>query len=746
MHKFLPLALAASIFLPAPAAAGTPLETARRHAPGARLKQVYAHPSGRLAVFNRDGGGFLVTTGDALAGYSDSGSFDPVAIPPALDALLREAAREASATGNFSYTPVAPLLGEIAFDQTEPYNNLCPTYVGAYRSATGCVATAMSQIMRLHKYPEHGYGSNSYDPEFYPSMGTISLDFTQSIYDWDNILPNYSVADYTEAQAAAVARLLYDAGVAVNMNYGPQSGANNEDWPRALVTHFGYDKGVALRRRPYYTSREWLDMIHAELEAGRPVYAGGFAESGGHAFVFDGMDADGFLHVNWGWSGMSDGYFSLNLLTPPTQGTGGANGGFNTRQVIVTGIRPPVEGSEAAISLLCTEALRAPRSASRAVPFDVRLGGSVTNVGWQDATVDFLLLLADSEGNVLATFPGNENTGISLGGNFRGVTFPAVSIDSSVPDGSYILCAAARNHGGSHVEKICDTDLAFPHRLNVKIEGEAISFASPEFFALTCASPAVEGRIYSKTKCLIRAEVTNEGGSHYHGHLRPVLLDPATKKRVEVAEGVLVDIAPGATESVETTATFSVPAGDYLLSLYDDDTTLVGNPLAVAVLPPAEKAIAVVTPPDFGDDDAVDPADMHASVEVRAEGGIFSGSLTLYIYEAGTIVTRCCLPPQFVQLADGETKSVTFTGTFENAVPGAEYDACLVNADDLVYIQPRETGKTRIRIAGTGSVSALGGETAAPRFFTLQGVELHSRPQSGPYIEIAGSKARKILK
>ena len=683
----------------------------------------------------------------ALAGYSDTGSFDPASVPPALAELLRAADDADDPAGDtYSYTPVAPLLGEIAFDQMEPYNNLCPNYIGAYRSATGCVATAMSQIMRLHKYPEHGYGFNSYDPEFYPSMGTISLDFTQSFYDWDNILPNYSVADYTEAQAAAVARLLYDAGVAVNMNYGPQSGANNEDWPRALVTHFGYDKGVALRRRPYYTSREWLDMIHAELEAGRPVYAGGFAESGGHAFVFDGMDADGFLHVNWGWSGMSNGYFSLDFLTPPTQGTGGANGGFNSRQVIVTGIRPPVEGSEAALSLVCSEALRAPRSASRAVPFDVRLGGSVTNVGWQDATVDFLLLLADSEGNLLATFPGNENATVSLGGNFRSVTFPGVSIDASVPDGSYTLSAAARNHGGSHIEKICDVDLAFPHRLNVKIEGDAITFASPEFFALTCGAPAVEGDIYSKAKCLIRAEVTNEGGSHYYGDLRPVLLDPATKKRVEVAEGVLVDIAPGATESVEMTATFSVAAGDYLLSLYDDDTTLVGKPLAVAVLPAAEKAIAVVTPPDFGDNDAVDPADMHATVEVRAEGGIFSGSLTLYIYEAGTIVTRCCLPPQFVQLADGETKSVTFSGPFENAVPGAEYDACLVNADDLVYIQPRETGKTRIRIAGTGSVSALGGETAAPRFFTLQGVELPSRPQSGPYIEISGLKARKILK
>lgn len=746
MHKFLPLALAASIFLPAPAAAGTPLETARRHAPGARLRQVYAHPSGRLAVFNRDGGGFLVTTGEALAGYSDSGSFDPAAIPPALEALLREAAGEASSADDFSYTPVAPLLGEIAFDQTEPYNNLCPNYIGAYRSATGCVATAMSQIMRLHKYPEHGYGFNSYDPEFYPSMGTISLDFTQSFYDWDNILPNYSVADYTEAQAAAVARLLYDAGVAVNMNYGPQSGANNEDWPRALVTHFGYDKGVALRRRPYYTSREWLDMIHAELEAGRPVYAGGFAASGGHAFVFDGMDADGFLHVNWGWSGMSNGYFSLNLLTPPTQGTGGADGGFNSRQVIVTGIRPPVEGSEAALSLVCTEALRAPRSASRAVPFDVRLGGSVTNAGWQDATIDFLLLLSDSEGRVLATFPGTENAEIPLGGNFRGVTFPAVSIAGEIPDGTYTLSAAARNHGGALVEKICDSDLAFPHRLNVTIEGDDISFASPGLFSLSCEAPAVDGSIYSQAKCRILAEVTNEGESHYHGDLRPVLLDPATKKRVEATDGALVDIAPGATESVEMTATFSVPAGEYLLSLYDDDTMLVGKPLAVTVLPAADKAIAVVTPPDFGDDDAVDPADMRATVEVRAEGGIFSGSLTLYIYDAGTIVTRCCLPPQFVQLADGETKTVTFTGPFENAVPGAEYDACLVDADNLVYIQPRETGKTRIRIAGTGSVSSIESTAVAPRFFSLQGLELPSRPQSGPYIEISGSKARKILK
>lgn len=746
MHKELLLVFVATLFLPYAAYAGTPLEIARRHAPDAQLRQVYECPSGRLAVFNRDGGGFLVTTGETLAGYSDSGSFDPAAMPPALEALLREAAGEAPAAESFTYTPVAPLLGEIAFDQLEPYNNLCPNYMGASRSATGCMATAMSQIMRYHKYPEHGYGSNTYNPKLYPAIGTISVDFTQSFYDWENILPSYS-GDYTDAQAAAVARLLFDAGVAVNMDYGPQSGGFNEDWPRAIFTHFGYDKGVALRRRPYYTSREWLDMIHADLEAGCPVYAGGYAESGGHAFVFDGMDANGFLHVNWGWSGMCNGYFSINLLTPPTQGTGGANGGFNNNQVIVTGIHPPVEGSEEALSIVCSEALRAPRSASRNLAFDVKLGGYVTNAGWQDATVDFLLQLCDSDGKVLATFAGNENADIPLTGNFRGVTFTGVSIGSDIPDGEYILIAAVRNHGGTRVEKICDSDLAFPHRLNVKINGDDISFAAPKLFDLTCDAPVVDGSIYSRAKCRILADVTNNGETHYHGYLRPVLLDPVTKKRVEMVEGILTDIVPGATESVEMTATFSVSEGDYLLSFYDDDTMLVGKPLSVTVLPAASQSIEVLTPPDFGDNTAVDPANMKATVEVRASGGIFSGSLTLYIYEAGTLVTRCCLPPQFAQLADGETKTVTFEGPFENAVPGAEYDACLVNADNLVYVQPSETGKTRIRIANTGSgvdSPECADETA--RFFSLQGVELTSRPQSGPYIEISGTKATKILK
>ena len=186
----------------------------------------------------------------------------------------------------YNCTAVKPRLGDIAFDQTEPYNLLCPVYTGYTRSATGCVAAAMSQIMRYHRFPESGLGTHNYIPATPPEAGTLTVDFTQSRYDWANILPSYAHTEYTQAQADAVSRLLYDAGVSVSMAYGPQSGAMNEAWPEAVTSHFGYDKGVTLRRRQSSTSDEWLGIIPAELDADRPASAGGSAPAGGNAFLF----------------------------------------------------------------------------------------------------------------------------------------------------------------------------------------------------------------------------------------------------------------------------------------------------------------------------------------------------------------------------------------------------------------------------------------------------------------------------
>lgn len=346
----------------------------------------------RFYVFNRGkSNGFVIVSGDdraeAVLGYTDNGSFDIDNIPPNMKWWLNEYANQMDALYNGAYGDmrflrsgtesssnlrqtssdvVAPLLGEIKWDQSEPFNNMCPIYEGK-NSVTGCVATAMAQIMRYHKHPKQGKGSHTY----YWSEGgqELTVNFDGANYDWDNMLPTYGMARVdlgdneperwwpeewlpegwqanTQAEKDAVATLMYHCGVSVEMKYtSGESGASSMNVPVALYNYFGYDGGMAYRHRDGYSTDEWEELVRSELDAGRPLYYAGVTPSGGaHAFVCDGYDTNGFFHINWGWNGISDGYYLLSALSPGEQGTGGYEGGYNLRQGILTGIQPDKDG------------------------------------------------------------------------------------------------------------------------------------------------------------------------------------------------------------------------------------------------------------------------------------------------------------------------------------------------------------------------------------------------------------------
>ena len=82
----------------------------------------------------------------------------------------------------------------------------------------------------------------------------------------------------------------------------------------------------------------------------------------GHAFICDGMDAKGYLHINWGWGGYCDGYYQISALEPADQGIGGASSGlpFTEGVTVALNIKPDAGGNEAvtltAISITMTTA------------------------------------------------------------------------------------------------------------------------------------------------------------------------------------------------------------------------------------------------------------------------------------------------------------------------------------------------------------------------------------------------------
>ncbi|MDE7414189.1 MAG: C10 family peptidase [Muribaculaceae bacterium] len=318
-------------------------------------------PDGKPAIYvfnNHDKGYILLTADDAaipVLGYSDKGSFTADNIPPQLQWWISEYAAqiEYARQNNLpEYTPqrkisrsgqkeaIAPMV-KTMWDQVEPYNNQCPLS-GSQRTWTGCVATAMAQVMKYWEYPEKGEGSVTYSIESIQKK--VSMDFSLKKFDWENMLNSYLPGKYTEDEANAVAYLMKAAGYSVKMQYGlDSSGALGMNIGRALTKYFNYDENLLYTLRQYYSATQWEDMVYDNLKNVGPIlFGGGSTLGGGHSFVCDGYDGEGLYHFNWGWSGMSDGYFRLEALNPDALGTGGGSGGgYNFNQDAIFGIQPP---------------------------------------------------------------------------------------------------------------------------------------------------------------------------------------------------------------------------------------------------------------------------------------------------------------------------------------------------------------------------------------------------------------------
>lgn len=249
--------------------------------------------------------------------------------------------RALKADGRYQQPKIDPLLGDIAWNQETPYNKMCPEYKGSKLSATGCVATAMAQVMMYYKYPKE---LKATIPAYTTATNKLKVNAISEgeKYDWDNMLPTYTEGEYNTTQADAVAKLMFHCGAAVQMDYGPSSGALVR--PEDMSTYFGYDADLLQEvYRSFYTLAEWKEILDRELEAKRPIlYGGAASDESGHQFVCDGSDGEGLYHINWGWSGYSDGYFDITLLDPAVRGTGAGTSanGYNRDCSVIIGIAP----------------------------------------------------------------------------------------------------------------------------------------------------------------------------------------------------------------------------------------------------------------------------------------------------------------------------------------------------------------------------------------------------------------------
>ena len=339
--------------------------TARRAA--ASLLLTYQPEGSEFYVFNRPGGdGWVIVAGDngaspTILAYSDKGSFDYNKSPDATKTILTgytKSIQDLRQSGISESIPskapkraaiiVAPLL-KTSWNQNTPYNNQCPTAdEGGGRCPTGCVATAIAQIMNYWQWPKQGYGKHT------NTDNNETRDFSQSTYDWDNMLDSYS--DYTEVQANAVAQLMADVGCAMNMMYrSSESGTWAIDAAQALLRNFSYSgelhmhhmmdkKGIKVNNLTAEQGSEIDEddeaLIRSELASKRPIYMGvssRYQEK--HAVVCDGYDADDYFHINFGWGSDADGFYRLYSM--------GKFGEYVSSELI-TNIKPSPYGNSSA--------------------------------------------------------------------------------------------------------------------------------------------------------------------------------------------------------------------------------------------------------------------------------------------------------------------------------------------------------------------------------------------------------------
>ena len=327
-------------------------------------------------IFNvGDNQGFVVVAGDdrinPILGYSDEGYFDEAKAPSNMKNWLNEYAEQIALLDQVSNikdaiaapkaenvvdtrNSIAPLL-TTKWDQARPYWNKCPQVQnedGEYEpSYTGCVATAMSQIMKYYNYPaqttqvipsyQYGYGTGNMGE--YITQTTEDLPVTT--FDWAHMLDSYNGSE-DQVYTDAVATLMLYVGHAAHMTYAlTASGTTDPYIPKAFNNYFDYNAQLVYRSD--YDQQAWEDMVYQELVAGRPmVYNGRAGSGGGHSFVCDGYEMGDYYHINWGWGGLGNGYFQLAIMNPHAAGIGASTSaeGYNIDQTAVIGITPGYTG------------------------------------------------------------------------------------------------------------------------------------------------------------------------------------------------------------------------------------------------------------------------------------------------------------------------------------------------------------------------------------------------------------------
>ena len=534
------------------------------------LDMAYAQP-GKAAearslyyVFNvGNDKGFVIVAGDdavsPILAYADRGDFSEREMAPAAKAMLESYAQQIemiqqnpslAVAASTSYAAIAPMV-ETQWNQMEPYNYMCPTIEGEPgRSVTGCVATAMAQIMYYHKWP---VAETKAIPAYQMSNGELIAGANPVTLDWDAMQSTYTGSEAEDDPSAlAVAQLMVLCGKSVKMNYSyNSSGAGDGAMLNALKSYFDYDGAACLVYREDYANADWEKMVYDELAAQRPVYLSGFSESAsgqvGHAFVCDGYDGQGLFHINWGWGGMSDGFFRLTLLNPDDHGTGGNNGsgGFSMDEVAIIGMQPNQGGTLQETAELTLETFSCTAESvernSFAAGFSLPLDYDMWNMTTQTFSVNVGIAIYDEDNQlwgVSQTGLATSAIGTSYGWSTQDKGPKSLTVGEGITAGNYTLRMVHQVNGSDEWTPLKNADKYY---LEMRVSGNkaTITNCAPQS-GIAVNSVDLQGNLSVGSMQSFTYSITNSGDTYTQ--------DIAFFVNNDILSGIGLNLDPGATD------------------------------------------------------------------------------------------------------------------------------------------------------------------------------------------------------
>lgn len=703
-------------------------------------------------VYEMAGGeGFMVLSADDMAvpllGYSDEGGFSASDINPEMRWWLDEYAKEIKwlrenpdASGRILHSskpekePIPPLL-KTKWDQDTPYNDFCPEIDGEL-CVTGCVATSMAQIVNYHRLPaDYGTGTASVT-----CNGKLyTFDFSNETFDWDNMLDVYGrEGSYNMTQADAVAKLMYACGLSVDMEYGVNaSSALSKNVAYALVDHFGFDKGIVIARRNWFGLEEWNDYVYAQLRDYGPVNYSGRTDDSGHSFVCDGYDRDGFFHINWGWGGVSDGYFRLTALDPQSQGIGGSSSGYNLQQSIIANICPPRENSRPEYFMYQDDNLAVTNDRNYVIS-SVSLGGTFYLYGGfyngsiVDADVELAYRLDSMDGSA-PVYRAVYSRAVSLKPDYGYTSLP-VTLPSGLAEGNYRLTPVWRLSGSEEWQDY-RMPITSARYISVSISGSTASLSFDRVPRLEAEvtswdTPSLTGKPIGMT-----VRLSNTSENEFYGSVVAVLLS-SYNDVVSIGSQVAVDLKGGETTDINYTTVFNniddntpLPAGNYTLILCDNWLSPISEDYNITLkTAPAEQGTLSCDRFTFaGDSDAADNMAIEFNAALTCTSGYFVGNVIAWIFEEGETLSTTRLLSGMQYIDQGESADVKFSGALPELEHGHKYRARLHDGDGWILDGSGYSPVIRFTISDPSGIAGIdGAEVVSREYYTLSGTQVSS--------------------